>query len=103
MDRKVFDGILENDHGKKNTVRNVSSIRSIRQRVYMISRDTFTSWAVTTKETKVRGSGHRGEFRIVRVYLQCTMGEVDLSATLLKELGVKGIYATKKSIGMASQ
>ena len=42
-------------------------------------RETFTSWAATTKETKGEGSDHRGEFRIGyggrgQVNLQYTMG-----------------------------
>ena len=57
MDSKVFDFLLEHDHGKIQ-VRNVPSMHSIRQRVYMIYRERFTSWEVTRKETKERRSDH---------------------------------------------
>ena len=60
--------------------------------VHNCYKETFTLWAVTTKETKVRGSDHLGEFLTSQgkvshggrdqVHLQYTMGEVDMSARL---------------------
>ena len=75
-------------------------------------KETFTSWAVTTKETKVRGSDHRGEFSTgVGLSQPCWEGATKLNCNILWGKWtclqgcqtVKGICTTKSQyIGMAS-
>ena len=77
---KIFDLILEHDHGKvtKDTFRETMGER-------YSYRETFALWVVNTQVTKISGSDHCGEFRIGgrgQVKLQYTMGEVDPSARL---------------------
>ena len=60
-DSKIFDLILALDHGKIQEAK-LPSIHSTRQRVYMILIGNFT----LVVNTKVRGSDHRGDFRIAQ-------------------------------------
>ena len=63
-DSKIFDLILALDHGKIQEAK-LPSIHSMKQwGVHDSFRETFTLWVVNRKETKARGSDHRGELRI---------------------------------------
>ena len=66
--------------------------------------ETFALWIGNIQATKVRGSDHRGVFRIdlrqSKVKLQYTMGEVDMSASLHARLE-ESTQQRSQSIGLA--
>ena len=82
---------LEHYHGKIQEAK-LPSIHSTRQRVYMILIGNFT----LVVNTKVRGSDHRGDFRIAQRRDQVQFKYTEWSGLGCKT--VKGIYKTNKSV-----